>query len=30
MIFVVVHKYLICAAAKTIDTGHTASTDYNY
>ena len=30
MIFVVLYKYLNCAADKTIDGGHTASTDYNY
>ena len=30
MVFVVLHKYLSCAADKTIDTGHTASTDFNY
>ena len=29
MIFVVLHKYLNCAADKTIDTAHTASTDCN-
>ena len=27
--FVVLYKYIICAADKTIDTGHTASTDCN-
>ena len=30
MRFVVLYKYLNCAADKTIDGGHTASTDYNY
>ena len=30
MVFVVLHKYLSCAADKTNDTGHTASTDFNY
>ena len=30
MIFVVLHKNLICAADKTIDGGHTASTDWNH
>ena len=29
MIFVVLHKYLNCAPDKTIDAGHTASTDCN-
>ena len=29
MIFVVLYKYLNCAADNTIDTGHTASTDCN-
>ena len=29
-IFVVLYKYLNCAADKTIDGGHTASTDSNY
>ena len=29
MIFVVLHKYLNCDVAKTIDTGHTTSTEYN-
>ena len=28
-IFVVLYKYLNCAADKTIDGGHTASTDCN-
>ena len=28
--FVVLYKYLNCAADKTIDAGYTASTDYNY
>ena len=30
MRFVVLYKYLNCAADKTIDGGDTASTDYNY
>ena len=30
MIFVVLYKWLNCAADETIDTGHTASTDCNY
>ena len=30
MKFVVLYKYLNCAAGKTFDTGHTAITDYNY
>ena len=29
MKFVVLYKYLNCGADKTIDGGHTASTDYN-
>ena len=29
MIFVVLYKYLNCAVDKTIDTGHTTSTDCN-
>ena len=30
MIFVALCKYFICTADKTIDPGHTASTDCNY
>ena len=30
MIFVVLYKYLNCAADKTIEGGHTASNDWNY
>ena len=30
MIFVLLCKYLKCAADKTTDAGHTASTDCNY
>ena len=30
MIFAVLYKELNCAADKTIDTGHTTSTDCNY
>ena len=30
MIYVVLYKYLNCATDKTIDGGHTASTDCNY
>ena len=30
MIFVVLYKYLKCAADENYDTGHTAITDYNY
>ena len=30
IIFVVLYKYLYCAPDKTINTGHTASTDCNY
>ena len=30
MIFVVLYKWLNCAADKTIDAGHTANTDCNY
>ena len=30
MVFMAIYKYLNCAANKTIDAGHTASTDCNY
>ena len=30
MVLMVIYKYLTCAANKTIDAGHTASTDCNY
>ena len=30
MIFVVLYKYLNCAADETFDKGHNAITDYNY
>ena len=30
MILLVIYKYLNCAADKTIDRGHTGSTDCNY
>ena len=30
MIFVILYKYLNCAADETSDTGHTAITDCNY
>ena len=30
MIFVVLYKYLNCAADKNIDAGHVAGIDFNY